>query len=70
MEPITIGIFITAGITVITLVLQFLQSAKIHDITISSCVENNKLNSSSSSSYKKKKKKKHKNMSSSSYSSI
>ena len=61
MDPIIIGLIITAGISIITLVLQFLQSAKIHNFQISSCIIKRKSSSSSSSdSDKYKSKKKHK----------
>lgn len=39
IDPITIGLIISGGVAVVTLVLQMLQSAKIHDIHISSCMK-------------------------------
>lgn len=50
VEPVTITLIITASVSVITLVLQFLQSAKIHDIQISNCMKTTNYTKKSSSS--------------------
>lgn len=62
-EPILIISIVTAVTTGFIAVLQFLQSAKIHNIQISSCMKTQtiyKKNSSSSDSSMKKRKKKDK----------
>ena len=65
MEPITIGLIISGVVSVATLVVNLLQSAKIHNLQVSSCMKttnNYKKNNSSSSNnnYIKKKRKKKK----------
>jgi hypothetical protein len=66
MDPVTTSLIITtvAGIIIslATLGVNLLQSTKIHDINISSCISKNnkykKSSSNSTDSFKKKKKKK------------
>ena len=59
MDPLTIGLIISGVISVVTLGVNLLQSAKIHNITVSSCISNKKKSSSSSdSSFEKKKRRK------------
>lgn len=66
MDPITIGIIISGIISGVTLILQFAQSMKVHNLQISSCMKTTNYNkksfssSDSSSSYHKVKKKRKK----------